>query len=758
MMKSSFLLARCLAVSCLLAPAAFAAEPENLVSNGGFEQGDKLPDWWNRHPREDTDGNRHLRDRLVFHSGDASALLWSVTPHRKGEAGIQWNRYGIAVEGGSVLAVSFYVKTEDVAAAGAGCHFYDEKQEHLGFVPVCGPDRADEWTRVTRSVNVPPSAKTMGFALYGRDCGKTWYDDISVTLDLEAAARRAAVRARFEVPSDGDGRFRVVPAHSLQKIPRSEPVVEGTIIDRVELHAARDETESFQLVVIPGGEALEGVAVEATSLIGPGGKLDLRWNRVGYVKTAPPSYAVEYVGWWPDPLLPPGPFNLAADARQPLWFRVDVSPNAAPGRYAGQVTIRHGDQATSIPVVVHVRSFRLPRPGKLATPFGLYAFALARGYDAKAPYQKIMPAEVYRRWCRFLAEYRLTPKNVAREYITAKQGDGAWQVDLSGLDQTVASLAPEYYAPYSFCLDRLPSANTLWKNGPTPDIAPWVAKTTAIATEWKDRGLPPEVYIYGPDEPRKSDYPFLRDLYTRLRKAVPAFPIMQTIGDPDPQELVGLVDIWCPLTPRVETDFYRDRFAAGDTLWTYVCCSPKPPHANFFIDEPAIDHRVLFWQARKLGATGLLYWCVCWWPGLPTPASGRPAFPDVPIEMADAGTYQSFKCNGDGLLVYPGPDWTPYSSLRLEIIRDGVEDYEYLALLADLVEKAKAQPGVRWPDADLLAEAESLTQVPDSISRTMTDYTKDPIDVFNRRRRVAEMIERFCAHASTDGVLDGSHR
>ncbi len=721
-----------------------AGAAASLVANGGFERGGEQPDWWNRHPREDTGGNRHLRDRTVFRSGEAGALLWSVAPHPKGEAGIQWNRYGITVEGGTVLKVTFYVKTEGVPAAGAGCHFYDADREHLGFVPVRGPERADEWTRVSRSVPVSPDAKTMGFALYGRDLGKTWYDDVSVVPDLEAAARRAALRARFAVPAEGDGRFRVVPAHSLQKIPRHEPVLEGPLVERVALSAARDESEAFQLVVIPDGKALEGVAVEAGPLMGPGGALELRWNRVGYVKTAPPSYPVAYVGWWPDPLLPPKPFDVPADRRQPLWFRVDVPPDAAPGRYTGQVRLRHGDQAISVPIALDVRPFRLPRPGTLATPFGLYAAALARGYDATAAYREVMSPEVYRRWCAFLAERRLVPKNVAREYIAVQQSaDGAWQVDLSKLDRTVKPLASDHYAPYSFCFHRMPVARTLWNDKPKPDPGPWVERTAAIAAEWTRRGLPREVYIYGPDEPRKTDYPFLRDLYTRLRRDVPDFPIMQTIGDPDPQDLVGLVDIWCPLTARAETEFYGERLRAGDTLWTYVCCSPKPPHANFFIDEPAVDHRVLFWQARKLGATGLLYWCVCWWPGLPTPAAGEPAFPDVPIDMADVGTYQRFKANGDGLLVYPGPDWTPYSSIRLEVIRDGVEDYEYLALLSDLVAKAESLPPDRRPAAALLDEAESLSHVPDAIARTMTDYTKQPQDLFERRDRVAEMIERL---------------
>lgn len=64
------------------------------------------------------------------------------------------------------------------------------------------------------------------------------------------------------------------------------------------------------------------------------------------------------------------------------------------------------------------------------------------------------------------------------------------------------------------------------------------------------------------------------------------------------------------------------------------------------------------------------------------------------------------------MLVYPGADWTPCSRLRLEIIRDGAKDHEYLALLADLVEKTKALANDRRPDAGVLAEAESLAHVP----------------------------------------------
>ncbi|NQT14603.1 MAG: hypothetical protein HQ582_17735, partial [Planctomycetes bacterium] len=280
-------------------PRASAAAAESLVLNGGFEQGDALPSWWNRHPREDVDGNRHLRDTTVFRSGKASVLLSSVAPTPKGQAGMQWNRYGIAVEGGAVLDVSFYVKTEGVGPAGAGCHFYGNDNEHLGFTPIRTSEPADDWIQVCREVLVPAGAKKMGFALYGHDPGKTWYDDVAIVPNLEAQARRAELTAHFAVPNGGDGGFRVVIADALEKIPRREAVVRGRIVEEVVLSAARDETEAFQLVVIPNGRALDDVEVEATPLGGPGGRLEVAWNRVGYVKTARPSYAVEYVGWWP---------------------------------------------------------------------------------------------------------------------------------------------------------------------------------------------------------------------------------------------------------------------------------------------------------------------------------------------------------------------------------------------------------------------------------------------------------------------------
>ncbi|MBC8443459.1 DUF4091 domain-containing protein, partial [PVC group bacterium] len=115
----------------------------------------------------------------------------------------------------------------------------------------------------------------------------------------------------------------------------------------------------------------------------------------------------------------------------------------------------------------------------------------------------------------------------------------------------------------------------------------------------------------------------------------------------------------------------------------------------------------------------------------------------VPFRFKDVATYKSYKDNGDGLLVYPGPNLTPYSSIRLEVIRDGIEDYEYLALLTRTLAAAKALPRAKQPPQALIEEAEALCVVPEHISRNMSVYTNCPEDIFARRRQVADMVERL---------------
>ena len=80
----------------------------------------------------------------------------------------------------------------------------------------------------------------------------------------------------------------------------------------------------------------------------------------------------------------------------------------------------------------------------------------------------------------------------------------------------------------------------------------------------------------------------------------------------------------------------------------------------------------------------------------------------------------------------------PADRMAWEMIREGVEDYEMLYLLRDLLK----QKGDQLSEADRAAATELLT-VPESITKTMTEFTIDPRPILQRRTAVALMIEKL---------------
>jgi hypothetical protein len=163
----------------------------------------------------------------------------------------------------------------------------------------------------------------------------------------------------------------------------------------------------------------------------------------------------------------------------------------------------------------------------------------------------------------------------------------------------------------------------------------------------------------------------------------------------------------------------------GKEVWLYVS-GPSPPYPTLAIDYPAMAYRVLPWMCWKFRVSGLLYWCVNYWTTNPY------------LDPMNTPWGQ----NGNGALYYPGPDG-PVSSIRLEVLRDGMEDYEYLALLDALVRRVKAdavlaaRPSVR----DALGAAERLLAVDERLVESMRTYSKDPNLLDQQRRAIAEAIE-----------------
>ena len=81
----------------------------------------------------------------------------------------------------------------------------------------------------------------------------------------------------------------------------------------------------------------------------------------------------------------------------------------------------------------------------------------------------------------------------------------------------------------------------------------------------------------------------------------------------------------------------------------------------------------------------------------------------------------------------------PVDSIRWEMIREGVEDYDYFYMLDQAIKKCEAS-GTKA--AAVEAGKQALAQV-NSLVRDRTDYEKDPRTLYAVRKQVAEALEKL---------------
>ncbi len=155
----------------------------------------------------------------------------------------------------------------------------------------------------------------------------------------------------------------------------------------------------------------------------------------------------------------------------------------------------------------------------------------------------------------------------------------------------------------------------------------------------------------------------------------------------------------------------------------------------------------------QVGLKGILIWSATYWN---SDAASPDGYLQNPWEeaMSFVTGYgwplgkQSIWGNGDGRLFYPanrnpGIDKRPFverpvPSIRLEFLRDGIEDYDYFTLLQKTIAKN--------PSHKLAKEAKQMLVIPESIYRDEKTYSKNPQDVLEYRKKVAGMILKLKFH------------
>jgi hypothetical protein len=508
----------------------------------------------------------------------------------------------------------------------------------------------------------------------------------------------------------------------------------------VVLSAARNEYAPFQIIVHAAAGGLRDVNAMGSSLVSKSG-LTIPANQVTFYrehyievrKLSPNSKGAP--GWYPDALIPfldpstgkppvrarfpAAPFDIAADSNQPLWVDVLTPKDAAAGVYTGTITISaEGITPQSVAIRLTVWDFALPETPSMRTHFGdAHVNPLSSAPPQMTPSGSLDERQqrtVQMAYAELMAAHRICPP-IPRSLMPKINADGSIdpQSNDAELQQWIEHFHITGFPVWFLGIDSLgrpgdPLGADRERN------ARYLRSMYAylLAHHWDKMA-----YIYVADEPNSREaYNDVRARVKFVREVAPGLKVLCTKG---PQvryplwgSLVGSVDIWAPLWPSFEETAAKKRLSAGEEIWSYTAlCQGRQDTPFWELDFPLLNYRIPMWISWGLGITGLLYWSTTNW------ASS----PDV---WTNPVTYGE-QYNMEGSLLYPGADvgvrgFLP--SIRLNEIREGLEDYEYFTILAQFRGRSVAEDVVK------------------RIARSWHDWDNDPRHLLEARAEIAKSI------------------
>ncbi len=496
------------------------------------------------------------------------------------------------------------------------------------------------------------------------------------------------------------------PAHAaVWVIPASErafPKTPPGHVQSIALDAAGNEYEGAQ-VVVRGAAARDvsvGWATGSDVLITENATL----SQVAYVHVTHPSTDTHLpAGDYPDPLLPR---DFGATVRLPaataaLYVLVHVPYGTPAGTYSATLHVVNGGEAADLPMRLRVWGFGWRRLSTHSA-FALSTRAIETSLRGSIGFSGEHKQQILTAYYSMLLAHGVTP--MPPNALPNASGDGSFSAeryaaalepwaDAAGLDFPDVQIPWYRWFPWSMAAGSAAEPRLL-------------TYLTQVCRVFKDNGWQNKAFAYVIDEPTSTKSERAVESYAKLlhrASAQAGFRCRYLLTDePRPTSLGGSktansflfddVDIWCPryyyFFGRVPA--LRARRAAGQEIWWYTYAnSAAAVNPGYLIEKPLADQRVFGWLMEEWNVDGLLNWGTNRWGDALTgngwrdpykdPLSYRKPLPDGRV------------ANGDTCLIYPGyyprygltdPLAGPVSSLRLEALRDGFEDREYLRLAA----------------------------------------------------------------------------
>ena len=701
---------------------------DNLLKNSGFE--DLIVQEWQL---KKAPGVQVLIDPLESYSGRSSIKIENFVFEEECHYGC--NQIISAPPPSTWMSLKVAIKTIKLnGRAGIDVHFRDEEFKRIpkydAAFSLRGKNLSRDWQVYTVDFSIPEGTKIILVALFIKGQGTVWFDNVTLS-NIESEADL------YKLPSKGAHILsRKEPIiwfeYADQKVYKETPLPKTKGKQKVEIAGAQNEWESFQFVIHPKSD-LKDCYIRFKDLISKNGncieKEQLSYYPVGYVNIKQTSAANGVIGLNPDYLIKNNYFNLNAHKNNPIWIDLYIPKDAKTGNYYGNILLRKGNKTLAkIPLCVKVWDFQLPDKSHLHIK-SHFDFNLIKKYDNRNT------ADILEDYYENLSAHRINIMDIAgpRAIIV----DNKVKCSFEKFDNTIIELF-EKYGYEAVTIGPFLGDATGWNyrlkwlgiDIGSEKFKQYFQQYCQQLEEYlKKKGWLDRCYIYYWDEPQITNPNFsgIVNIGKIIKESAPNLKIFMTKWPI--VELYNIVDIWClPFTPiYFDQEKISQRQQLGEKVIVY--------HNDPYIDTPLIDKRLYAWRYLKAGVDGVFaWWNITKW--LDNPYNN----PHITLPRNDGSTFPLKP--GNGILLYPNQDGSgpPVNSIRWEIFREGLEDYEYLWLLKRNIKRALAHLKKNEAFIDF-AEYRVKEIVNELVKDYFSKWTHDVKYLHEVRQRLAEEIQ-----------------
>ncbi len=415
------------------------------------------------------------------------------------------------------------------------------------------------------------------------------------------------------------------------------------------------------------------------------------------------SYNLDaYYGFYPDGLVPLENYKLLhhnsidAGQNQGIWINANIPLEQAAGLYTGNAVLTVDGEEFNIPMELKIYDATMPEQNHQPSSFAIW-------YDHIVYGEGEYSTELADKYFWFLVDKRVMPLDPDPSKRTDYNVYVDWVVETQAENPKISS----YGLPYKVASHPTMTDKKIVDRNAIMELLTIMAEKNIELREAGNETInlfEKAFYYLGSicDEPTgtalqvvkdcdliiseckiaiadqyfKGKYQDLYESCMALRHVVTTAYNTDLLGS----DTTGGVQTWCPQFQHFHTEQQRQEYAdrqnttdrlMGEDAWWYGCNNPKIPYPTYHLDDDMISSRVISWMQFDYNIDGDLYWCVNIY------------------KTGDAWTIPAVSESvQEGRLIYPGAKYGidgPLSTLRMESIREGREDYEFLWLLEQAI-------------------------------------------------------------------------